>query len=47
MEHWCVGGDLNMIDDPADRVGGNHVTVHAAQLALGSLGALMYDSQDF
>lgn len=29
MEHWCIGGDFNIIEDCADRGGGSH----AAKLA--------------
>lgn len=32
-EHWCVGGDFNMIEAPGDRIGGSHVMVHGSELA--------------
>ena len=32
-EHWCVGGDFNMIEVPSDRIGGSHVTIHGSELA--------------
>ena len=25
--HWCVGGDFNMLEDPSDRTGGNARTI--------------------
>jgi hypothetical protein len=33
IEHWIVGGDFNMLEVPADRVGGNAITVHGRELA--------------
>ncbi|RYA44468.1 hypothetical protein DD606_25175 [Enterobacter cloacae complex sp. GF14B] len=32
-EHWCIGGDFNMLEDPSDRIGGSHATVHGVELA--------------
>ena len=33
VDHWCVGGDFNMLEDPLDRVGGNQTTLHGSELA--------------
>ena len=33
VDHWCVGGDFNMLEDPSDRMGGSHVTVQGSELA--------------
>ena len=29
-DHWCVGGDFNMLEDPSNRMGGSHVTVQGS-----------------
>ena len=33
VEHWCIGGDFNMIEVPSDRVGGSHTTLQGSELA--------------
>ena len=33
LEHWCMAGDFNMIEDQQDRVGGSGVTIHGPELA--------------
>ena len=33
VEHWCVEGDFNMLEDPLDRVGGSQTTLHGSELA--------------
>ena len=32
-DHWCVGGDFNMLEDPEDRRGGSFATIQGAELA--------------
>ena len=33
MDHWCIVGDFNMLEDPFDRMGGSTVTILGAELA--------------
>ena len=33
MDHWCIVGDFNMLEDPFDRMGGSTVTISGAELA--------------
>ena len=33
VDHWCVAGDFNMIEDPFDRKGGSVITIHGEELA--------------
>ncbi len=44
VDHWCVGGYFNMLEDPTDWVGGSHVMVHGTKLAAWERlsGSLMY-----
>ena len=32
-DHWCMGGDFNMIEAPRDRVGGSNVVLAGSELA--------------
>ena len=32
VDHWCVVGDFNMIDDPDDKSGEGGVTKHGSKL---------------
>ena len=44
FDHWCVGGDFNMLEDPMDRVGGSQTTLHGSELAAWERP---YDFADF
>ena len=33
MDHWCIVGDFNMLEDPSDRMGGSTITISGAELA--------------
>ena len=34
LDHWCVGGDFNMLEDLVDRLGGSQqTTIHGSELA--------------
>ena len=33
VDHWCIAGDFNMIEDPEDRSGEGGVTVHGLELS--------------
>ena len=33
VDHWCMAGDFNMIEDPMDRKGGSSVTIFGEELA--------------
>ena len=28
LDHWCITGDFNMLEDPIDRMGGCSITIH-------------------
>lgn len=32
-DHWCMGGDFNMLEDASDRQGGSSVTIQGEELA--------------
>ena len=33
VDHWCIAGDFNMIEDPEDRNGEGGATVHGLELS--------------
>ena len=33
IDHWIIGGDFNMLEDPSDRIGGSFATIHGRELA--------------
>ena len=33
IEHWIMGGDFNMLEDPMDRSGGSLATIQGRKLA--------------
>ena len=33
MDHWCIAGDFNMLEDPSDHMGGSTITISGAELA--------------
>ena len=33
IDHWIIGGDFNMLEDPADRTGGSFATIHGREWA--------------
>ena len=34
LDHWCIAGDFNMLEDPIDRMGGSSTTIHGHELAM-------------
>ena len=34
LDHWCIAGDFNMLEDPIDRMGGSSITIHGHELTM-------------
>ena len=34
LDHWCIAGDFNMLEDPIDRRGDSSITIHGHELAM-------------
>ena len=46
VDHWCMVGDFNMIEDFGDRIGGSHALIGATELVTWERLCLSFILQD-
>ena len=47
MDHWCIVGDFNMLEDPSNRMGGSTVTISGTELAEWEKLCFKFNLQDY